>query len=88
MSHKQKLRGLFSFQRRLRENKILDYSELCLDEMENFVMEDEEITAMHDSHDDVLLCRLILCDVLDILGPMRPALNPKNFYKSNETFYI
>ncbi len=80
LSHKRKLRGLFSFRRRLREKKINDHSNLLVEEMKNFVMEDEELTASYESHDDVLLCRLILCDVLDEIGPLNQVLNPKDFY--------
>lgn len=82
LSYKRKLRGLFAFRRRLKENKIVDYSELMIDEMKNFVMEDEDVTATIDSHEDVLLCRFILCDLLEIIGPFRPPLDPRTFYRN------
>lgn len=76
MSHKRKLRGLFAFRRRLKANHIKDYSKYMLEEMENYVIQDEEISAAIDCHDDVLLCRLILNDILDDFGPQRPPINP------------
>ena len=49
-----------------------------ISEMENFVYDNEDVTAAVDSHDDVLLCRLILNDVLDDLGPMPPVVTPRD----------
>ena len=79
----RKLRGLLAFRRRLREGLVMDYSRDMLAEMEDFVMEDEELCASHDSHDDVLLCRLILNDVLDEIGPFTPVIKVEEMIKSN-----
>lgn len=76
VSHKRKLRGLLAFKRRLRDGEWLDYSLLMISEMENFVYDNEDVTAAVDSHDDVLLCRLILNDVLDEIGPLKPIITP------------
>lgn len=83
ISRMRKLRGLLAFRRRLREGLVMDYSRDMLAEMEDFVMEDEELCASHDSHDDVLLCRLILNDVLDEIGPFTPVIKVEEMIKSN-----
>lgn len=88
MSYKSKLRGLFSFKRRLREGKIIEHSSIAVEEMKNFVMEEEGVSAGIDSHDDTLLCRLILCDVVDELGPLTAPLNPKEFYGNRYYYYV
>ncbi len=77
LSHKRKMRGLFAFRRRLRQGYIKDYSKFMLEEMSNYIIQDEELSAAIDSHDDVILCRLIFNDVLDEIGPVAPLVNPR-----------
>ena len=78
VSHKRKLRGLLGFKRRLRNREFIDFSDLMISEMENFVYDNEVVTADVDSNDHVQLCRLMHTAVFDDLGPMPPVVTPRD----------
>ena len=78
-SIKRKMRGLLNFRQRIREKTILDYNKMMVNEMKGFILDGDELKHSIDSTDELIASRLILCDIIDEMGPIKPPLNPNDF---------